>query len=210
MHGAHQAENLAAALGAVAALLGPSLDRVADEVLREAVARVRVPGRLEVVGAGPAVVLDGAHNPHAAAAVAAAVAELGYRDVVLLLSCLDDKDVEGVCAALGPVASHVVVAPAPSPRAADPARLAAVARAVWAPRGVLVEVAEDVGEGLAMATGVAGPRDAVLVTGSLTAVGAARDRLLPPEGTPLAPGDVRTLALRPGAGDPGEGAPDLG
>ena len=210
VHGAHQAENLAAALGAVAALLGPSLDRVADEVLREAVARVRVPGRLEVVGAGPAVVLDGAHNPHAAAAVAAAVAELGYRDVVLLLSCLDDKDVEGVCAALGPVASHVVVAPAPSPRAADPARLAAVARAVWAPRGVLVEVAEDVGEGLAMATGVAGPRDAVLVTGSLTAVGAARDRLLPPEGTPLAPGDVRTLALRPGAGDPGEGAPDLG
>ncbi len=208
VHGAHQAENLAVALGAVAALLGPSFDRVADEVLREAVARVRVPGRLEVVGAGPTVVLDGAHNPHAATALAAAVAELGHRDVVLLLSCLDDKDVEGVCAALGPVVSHVVVAPAPSPRAAPVERLAAAARAAVAHRGVLVELAGDVAEGFAMAAGVAGPRDAVLVTGSLTTVGAVRDLLLPPEGGPLAAGGVRSLAIRLDA--EGEGGPRLG
>ncbi|MGA0830144.1 MAG: glutamate ligase domain-containing protein, partial [Nitriliruptoraceae bacterium] len=208
VHGAHQAENLAVALGAVAALLGPSFDRVADEVLREAVARVRVPGRLEVVGAGPTVVLDGAHNPHAATALAAAVAELGHRDVVLLLSCLDDKDVEGVCAALGPVASHVVVAPAPSPRAAPVEPRAAAARAAVAHRGVLVELAGDVAEGFAMAAGVAGPRDAVLVTGSLTTVGAVRDLLLPPEGGPLAAGGVRSLAIRLDA--EGEGGPRLG
>ena len=211
LHGAHQAENLAAAFGAVAALLGPTLDRVADEVLREAVARIRVPGRLEVVGAGPAVVLDGAHNPHAAAVLATAVSELGYRDVVLLLSCLDDKDVEGVCAALAPVASHVVVAPAPSPRAAPRDRLLAAARSAWSSRGVLVEAAEDVADGFAMATGVAGPRDAVLVTGSLTTVGAVRELLLPPEGGPLPAAGVRTLTLRlDGEGDPGIAGPDLG
>ncbi len=206
LHGAHQAENLAASFGAVAALLGPSLDRVADEVLRESVSRIRVPGRLEVVGSGPAVVLDGAHNPHAAAALAAAMRELDHRDVVLLLSCLGDKDVEGICAALGPVASHVVVAPAPSPRAADIDRLVAAARSVWSPRGVAVEQAGDVAEGLGMARGVAGPRDAVLVTGSLTAVGAARDLLLPPEGAPLDAAGVRTLRLDLG----GEGGPGLG
>ncbi len=209
LHGAHQAENLATALAAVAALLGPSLDRVGDEVLREAVARIRVPGRLEVIGSAPAVVLDGAHNPHAAAALAAAVAELGHRDVVLLLSCLDDKDVEGVAAALGPVASHVVVAPAPSPRAAPVARLAAAAGSAVAGRGVLVETADDVADGLAMATGVAGPHDAVLVTGSLTSVGAVRDLLLPPEGAPLDPAGLRTLSLRRD-GVAGEGGPGLG
>jgi len=195
LHGPHQAENLAAALGAVAALLGPSLDRVDDTVLREAVARVRVPGRLEVVGAAPAVVLDGAHNPHAASALAAAMGELAYRDVVLLLACLDDKDVEGVCAALAPVVSHVVVAPAPSPRTAAVARVAAAVRDVVAARGVVVEVAPDLATAFGMATGVAGPRDAVLVTGSLTTVGAVRALLLPPEGTRLGEAEVRTVRV---------------
>jgi len=164
----------------VAALLGPSFAKVADEVLRAGVAAVRVPGRLEVISESPVVVVDGAHNPHAARALAAAMTSaFRFRDVILVLGVLDDKDVEGIVAALGPIASHVVVAPAPSERAADVERLRAAAVAVCGPRGVHVEVATDVGHALELAMSIVGPADGVLVAGSLTTVAAARAVLLP-------------------------------
>jgi dihydrofolate synthase/folylpolyglutamate synthase len=180
LRGEHQARNLVLAVGAVAALLGPSFAKVADDVLRAGVAAVRVPGRLEVISEAPVVVVDGAHNPHAARALATAITTaFRFRDVILVLGVLDDKDVEGIVAALGPIASHVVVAPAPSERAADVERLRAAAVAVCGPRGVHVEVATDVGHALELAMSIVGPADGVLVAGSLTTVAAARAVLLP-------------------------------
>jgi dihydrofolate synthase/folylpolyglutamate synthase len=180
LRGEHQARNLVLAVGAVAALLGPSFAKVSDAVLRSGVAAVRVPGRLEVVREHPVVVVDGAHNPHAARALAAAVTtSFRFRDVILVLGCLDDKDVEGIVAALAPIASHVVVTPAPSERSSDVERLRAAAVAACGPRSVHVEVATDVAHALELAMSIVGPADGVLVTGSLTTVAAARATLLP-------------------------------
>jgi len=69
LRGDHQARNLLLALGAVEGLLGPSFATIEDDVLRAGVAAVRVPGRLEVVQEDPTVVIDAAHNPHAARAL---------------------------------------------------------------------------------------------------------------------------------------------
>jgi dihydrofolate synthase / folylpolyglutamate synthase len=183
LRGEHQARNLLAALAAVHGLLGPTLDAVGDELLRSTLARVTVPGRLELIATEPAVVIDGAHNPHAARALAHAMPEaFPFRDVILVVACLADKDIDGILAALVPVASHVIVAPAPSERSADVADLARIATALAAPRGVSVEVADDVLHGVDLAVSICGPADGVLVSGSLTTVGAVRERYLPSSG----------------------------
>jgi len=180
LRGEHQVRNLLAALGALEAFMGASFARVSDEVLRAALARVRVPGRLEVVHEQPTVILDAAHNPHGARALARAMASsFRFRDVILVVGVLEDKDVEGILLELAEVASHVVVTLAPAERAAGLPRMLDAARAVFAPRGVHVEAADDVAHALELASSICGPRDAVLVTGSLTTIGAARERYLP-------------------------------
>lgn len=180
LRGEHQAHNLLLALAAVEALLGPSFAAVDDDLLRAGLAAVRVPGRLEVMREEPTVIVDAAHNPHAANALVTAMREsFRFRDVILVLGILGDKDVEGIVDAFGGLASHVVLTPAPSERSVDLARLIGAAQATFAPRGVHVEVADDVATAVELAMSITGPADAVVVTGSITTVGAAREFLVP-------------------------------
>jgi dihydrofolate synthase/folylpolyglutamate synthase len=201
LRGEHQVRNLLAALGALEAFMGASFARVSDEVLRAALARVRVPGRLEVVSEQPTVVLDAAHNPHGARALARAMSSaFSFRDVILVVGVLEDKDVEGILLELAKVASHVIVTLAPSERAAGLERMLDAARSVFTPRGVHVESADGVLHALELATSICGSRDAVLVTGSLTTIGAARERYLPSidtddEGAGVAGPALRTLVV---------------
>jgi dihydrofolate synthase / folylpolyglutamate synthase len=175
LHGAHQADNAAAALAAVEGFLGfaGGLD---PAVVREGFAAVRSPGRLEVIRRPElsTVVLDGAHNPVGARSLATALSdEFGFRHRVVVLGVLGDKDVEAVVAELLPVADHLVLTEAPSSRSAPVDRLA---KAV-PPGTVTVEQAADVAAALELATGLTAEGDAVVVTGSLYTVGAARDAL---------------------------------
>lgn len=175
LHGTHQAVNAACALAAVEGFLGFAGGLDAD-VVRQGFAAVRSPGRLEVVRRAHAstVVLDGAHNPAGARALAVALRdEFAFRHCVIVVGVLADKDVEGIVDALLPVADHLVVTEPPSPRAARADRLATVARR----HSCTVEVAPDVATALELASGLAGAEDAVVVTGSLYTVGAAREQL---------------------------------
>ncbi|MPZ87804.1 MAG: dihydrofolate synthase [Nitriliruptorales bacterium] len=180
LHGAHQATNAACALAAVEGFLGfaGGLD---PEVVREGFAAVRAPGRLEVIqrDGAPTVVLDGAHNPGGARALASALREeFAFLRRLLVIGVLGDKDIDGIIAELAPLADHVVVTEPPSTRAADPDD---VAKAVQG-RGIAFEVADDVAEALERAQEEAAPGDGVIVTGSLYTVGAARDALGLPSG----------------------------
>jgi dihydrofolate synthase / folylpolyglutamate synthase len=180
LHGAHQARNAALALGAFAALTGTAFERMDDDVVRHGLGAVQVPGRLEVVHREPTVVLDGAHNPHGARAAAVALGEaFEFRDVILVAGCLDDKDAGGILRELRDVVSHVIVTTSPSPRAATLERITAAAEEVWSGRGVPVDAVADLADALAVAEGMAADGDGILVAGSLTTVGAARDRYLP-------------------------------
>lgn len=181
LFGAHQADNAALALGAFAAFLGDAFAQVDDELIRQGLAAVHVPGRLEIVHRDPTVVLDGAHNPDGARACAAAIEEaFGFRNLVLVTASLADKDITGILRALAPVANHVIVTRAPGERGAPVDRMATLAQEVWAGTGVAVEGADSVTQALEKATGLTAEGDGILVTGSLYTVGAARDVYLPP------------------------------
>lgn len=179
--GEHQARNAVMAMAAVEALLGPTFADLSDDAWRQGLLGVSVPGRMEVVHRDPTVVLDGAHNPHgsraAADAIRAALPDLGR--LVLVFGVLDDKDVEGVLEPWRGIVDHVVLTRPPSPRAASPTRLEAIAAGVWSGTGVEIETTRDVPAALDRATALVAPGDGIVVAGSLFTVGAARDRYLP-------------------------------
>ena len=109
VHGAHQGDNAALALAAAEAFFGAPL---LNEVVAEAFAGLRLPGRLEVVARQPLVVLDGAHNPAGAHAAAAAIDE-AFGDTsgrVLVTGMLRGRDPDEMLAALGADRARLVIA----------------------------------------------------------------------------------------------------
>jgi dihydrofolate synthase/folylpolyglutamate synthase len=161
--GRYQRENLALALVACELLLGDAFDR--PRALAAA-ARVVVPGRLQAIGADPLVLVDGAHNPHGAAALAAELpAAIGSRrPLVGVIAILADKDVDGVLDALAPRLQAAVATQSASTRALPAADLAARIVA----RGIPAEAVLPPSAALARAREHAGPAGAVLVSGSLS------------------------------------------
>ena len=126
--GAHQLANAATAIAVVEELGREGISASREDVER-GLASVRWPGRLEVVSERPLVVVDGAHNGDSARKLAAALQEeFLYRRLILVLGTSTDKDVEGIIAALGPIADLAIATRSRHPRAADPERLAAELR----------------------------------------------------------------------------------
>lgn len=158
---AYQRDNLAVAVGAAERLLGRGLD---PEALLQGLARVVNPGRLQVIPGEPTILLDGAHNPAGARALAAAVPEvLGDVRPVAVIGMMADKDAEGICDALAPVISSARVTRASSGRAIRPEPIARMLRE----RGVPAVVVCGPAMALEQARRDAGPGGAVLVAGSL-------------------------------------------
>ena len=108
LHGKHQASNAAAALIAVEAFFG---DQELDiEAVRAGFANVTSPGRCEVVHRDPTIILDAAHNPHGAAALAETIqGEFTFDEVMGIFAPMGDKDVRGILLELEQVMDTVVV-----------------------------------------------------------------------------------------------------
>ncbi|GAA1923733.1 folylpolyglutamate synthase/dihydrofolate synthase family protein [Nocardioides lentus] len=179
LYGEHQARNAAVAVAAVESLLGRALD---DELVREVVAGLTSPGRLEIVRRSPTVVLDAAHNRAGAAATAAAIADsFTFSPLIGVVSVMADKDVEGVLGELEPHLAHVIATRASTERAMDAETLADQAREIFG--DTRVSVAERLPEAIDQAAALAEAGEAfgdalgsgaVLVTGSVVTVGEAR------------------------------------
>jgi dihydrofolate synthase/folylpolyglutamate synthase len=121
---------------------------VGEAAIRAGLARARWPGRFEIVGRDPFVVLDGAHNPAGARVLARSLRELfGGEPITLVLGLSEDKDAAGFLGALVPQATRVVLTRASNPRAADPRALVAA----LPPSSASVEVAESPAEALGIA-----------------------------------------------------------
>jgi dihydrofolate synthase/folylpolyglutamate synthase len=177
--GAHQRANAAVAV-ALVEQAARRLGRVVPEAAVTAgLAGVRWPGRLESIGDD--IVLDCAHNPEGAAALAAALPALAAgRPVVLVVSLVRDKDAEAVLGALAPLAAAVVATRSASPRA-----LSAGALAEQAGRHARETLAaDDPRAALVEARRLAGPAGLIVITGSIFLVGELRAHLL---GEPVDP-----------------------
>jgi dihydrofolate synthase / folylpolyglutamate synthase len=165
--GAFQRANFATARTAAEALIGP----LEEEAVRAAAAATLIPGRFQVVGDRPTVVLDGAHNANGIEALAASLPEwLDGRRLVAVVSVLDDKDAGAMLASLLPLCDAVVVTRSANPRALPAQALASLA-------GSATRVEEDPRRALEVAKGLAGEEGVVLVTGSIYLIA---DLLRPP------------------------------
>ncbi len=186
LHGAHQADNAALALAACEAFFDRPL---ADEIVRDGLANVTIPGRFEIVGRDPLVVIDGAHNPAGATATARTLVQdfdpAGSRILVFgMLSGRDPEEVLRAFAAINP--DIVLTVTAPSPRGVPSTELADLAAGM----GLAAESCGSVEAAIARAFAVAAEEDAILVSGSLYVAGEARTHLLPttpPESRPPEP-----------------------
>jgi dihydrofolate synthase/folylpolyglutamate synthase len=176
LFGEHAARNAAAAIAAVEALTGQALELVS---VREALAGVRSPGRLEVVGREPLVILDGAHNPAGAEALAVAMREFFLWDRLhLVIAVSANKDVDGMLVQLAPLADVAYAARNESERTGE---ADAIAERFGA-EGKPVSIHESVAAALEAALAAADGSDCVLVTGSLYTVADARRALGRPSG----------------------------
>lgn len=138
--GAHQAQNAAVAIAAVETFLGDGGQPIVRGVLDDGLGAATSPGRLQVVATGPTLVVDAAHNPHGAAALAAALQEsFRFRRLTAVFAVLSDKDAAGIVRAVADVVDDFVVTTAPSDRATDVDELAAVVAGVVGPDRVRVE-----------------------------------------------------------------------
>jgi dihydrofolate synthase/folylpolyglutamate synthase len=174
LHGRHQADNAAVALTAVEAFFAAPAP---GDIVDEGFAAVSMPGRFEVMGHQPLVVVDGAHNPAGADSCAAVFFEDfdPERRRLLVVGCLRGRDPRDMLSALRADEFDVVfTCTAPSPRGVPAADLTAAARDLGCDdvrQYATVEQAIDAASTDAMA------EDAIVVTGSLYIVGAARPYL---------------------------------
>jgi len=166
--GRHQAENAAAAVGALEAL---SSTGIPHQLVERGLAQVAWPGRLEVVHDAPLVLLDGAHNAHAASALRSALEELcPDRRIHLVIGMSSDKPAEAVGRVLGEIAASATCTRSRHPRAFSPATLAKR----LAPFCPDLHVMSEAADAYTYLLNVVTPSDVIVVTGSLFLVGELR------------------------------------
>jgi folylpolyglutamate synthase/dihydropteroate synthase len=188
-------------------------------LVRDAVAQMSSPGRLEVVRRSPVVIVDAAHNPAGMAATVAAVQEaFSFTDLIAVLSISADKDIAGILDELEPVATQLVATRNASGRAMDAEDLADAAESVFGAERVTI--APHLDQAIEVAVGLADEADAdsgggpggalVLVAGSVITAGEARTLLTRgrPAGGRPARGRAAGALARELDGEPPDDLPD--
>jgi hypothetical protein len=174
LHGMHQGSNASIALAAVEEFFDAALN---IEIVREGFSAVAMPGRFEVLGRQPLVVVDGAHNP----AGADVCAEVFFDDFspegkrILVVGTVRGRDPEQLLSALRvDEFDAVICCTAPTARGLSANELGGVARQMGCDEVVICDTVENACE---KAINMATEEDAVLVAGSLYVVGSARTLL---------------------------------
>jgi dihydrofolate synthase/folylpolyglutamate synthase len=171
MFGEHAAQNAAAAIVALEALIDKALD---PDVAREALSLVRWPGRMEIVRRHPTILLDGAHNPAGAEALTVALREAFiWERLHVVTSISANKNIPGIVRPLAALADIAYVATNTNERSADPLLIAEEFAVLDEP----VLLFDSVAEALEAALAVADETDLIVVTGSLYTVADAHRAL---------------------------------
>jgi dihydrofolate synthase/folylpolyglutamate synthase len=176
LHGKHQASNAAAALIAVEAFLGEQ-DLDIDAV-RAGFANVTSPGRCEIIHRDPTIILDAAHNPHGAKAIAETIqSEFTFDDVTGIVALMADKDALGILQALEPIMNQIIVTTNSAARSMAVGDLEALATQVFGADRVFAQPTLTDAIDKAIKDSVRPLSEeslAILITGSVVTVGEAR------------------------------------
>jgi dihydrofolate synthase/folylpolyglutamate synthase len=165
--GRHQGANAAVAIG-TAEVLSRTWKPFDKNKVLEAIRETRWEGRLETVRRRPLVLLDGAHNPEGAEALAAYLEDVIRRPVVMVLAAMKDKDLRAMTRSLFPLASAVVLTRVPYKRSASPEELLAAAPPSF---NGPVFLEPDTRKAVELALSLSGRRVPVVIAGSLFLVG---------------------------------------
>jgi dihydrofolate synthase / folylpolyglutamate synthase len=169
LRGANQLLNASGVLAALEALA----ERlpVSQQAVRQGLLTVELPGRFQVLPGRPAVILDVAHNPHAAAVLAENLDNMGfYPSTHAVFGMLRDKDIDGVIARLGNRVDRWHIAPTPGERGCDAATVAALVRARAGSRDCSILEYPDLAAAFDGARESAGADDRILAFGSFLTV----------------------------------------
>jgi dihydrofolate synthase/folylpolyglutamate synthase len=175
--GMHQMENASVAIKAVELIMRK--ETVAYDHVREGLSGIKWPGRMELIkdsGHGYDILIDGAHNPSASAALARSLKEYflaSYQTVILVIGIMSDKDMIGIMKPLLPLASEIIFTAPDYERAALPERLQEYAAAM----GFGSKVAHSVKEALELAETSArasSRRTVAVIAGSFYTIGEAK------------------------------------
>jgi dihydrofolate synthase/folylpolyglutamate synthase len=176
LHGKHQASNAAAALIAVEAFFGEQ-DLDIDAV-RAGFANVTSPGRCEIIHRDPTIILDAAHNPHGAKAIAETIqSEFTFDEVTGIVALMADKDALGILQTLEPIMNQIIVTTNSSERSMSVSDLNALASQVFGSDRVFAEDNLQNAIDRAVRDSIRPLSDeslAILITGSVVTVGEAR------------------------------------
>jgi dihydrofolate synthase/folylpolyglutamate synthase len=161
--GEHQLENAATAVACVDALAGRGLT-IGEAAIEDGLARVRWPGRMEVLLRRPLVIADGAHNGDSARRLRECLTDyLSCRSAFLIVGMSAGKDAAGFARELAPIARRLVAVRSAHPRAMPPQEVAAA----FAAAGADAQPAEKVGEALDEALAAVEGEEVICLTGSL-------------------------------------------
>ena len=196
--GEHQMRNASVAIRAAELFLkkyrsaSPSSDlrREHEEeyLIREGLKNVRWPGRLEFVSYDPPIIIDGAHNPSAAAVLAETLRDIflkKFKKIILVIGIMGDKDIKGIIGPLLPLASYSILTASAYDRAASPARLSETAASLgFSAVQTALTVRDAIGlaikygkEACGSAGGKAENSALIVITGSFYTIGEAKEAL---------------------------------
>lgn len=172
LYGGHQGFNAALAISAVESLIGGGTMPIANDIVAEGLAKATSPGRLQLIGTEPTVLVDAGHNPHGARALATALGEyFDFEEWGLVIGVLGDKDAAGIVAELREIPAHVFVTEPESERALDADSLADIVEAADL-RVTVHPNLEDAAES-ARAWAKEAPKRGVIIVGSVVLAGDA-------------------------------------
>jgi dihydrofolate synthase/folylpolyglutamate synthase len=174
LYGDHQAQNAAVAVAAVETFLGRGTQPLKADLVEEGFATATSPGRLQLIGIEPSILVDAAHNPAGAETLAEALRRyFDFDEITFVVGILNDKDARGVIRALAPVATQFFVTRPDSERARDAEDFGELVREEVGDEATIVY--SDAIDAFESARDWAGEeaRRAVVVAGSIVLVGQA-------------------------------------
>ncbi|MCR4290962.1 MAG: bifunctional folylpolyglutamate synthase/dihydrofolate synthase [Candidatus Scalindua sp.] len=173
--GRHQVENCATAIGSLEVLSETGVIKADNELIINALAKIRCPARIEVTSKKPLIIVDTAHTVASMKILRESIKEnFSFRKLVLIIGLSSDKDVEGILKEITSISDDLILTRTGNPREAEPEQMAVMAKRF--PHNNLM-VIEDIGEALKEAKRIAKRDDLICITGSFFLAGKVKEIL---------------------------------